>query len=107
MGSVDLLNKPSLVKVNTTPRTRSTREAKHKHSVKSVSSTEAKEHSYTARNYQLACFLLASPVLDKDGIFSLSTAMAQATAIFELKDMKMANSAMSTVFTSMMDKFSF
>ena len=71
-----------------------------------VPSTEGDDATYSTREYRRARFLLASPVLDKDGNFSPPTLTAQGAAIFDIKDTKMANSAMSNVFTSMMDRFS-
>jgi hypothetical protein len=60
-----------------------------------------------AKDYRRAKFLLASPVLTNSGVFSPPTLTAQGFAIMDIKDTKMANSAIGNVFTSMMDVFSF
>ena len=106
VGTVDLLNKPPLQEVTTASTKRYPGKARSKASDDSVSSTEGDDATYSTREYRRARFLLASPVLDKDGIFSPPTLTAQGTVIFDIKDTKMANSAMSNVFTSMMDRFS-
>jgi len=68
---------------------------------------EGNEPSYLTRDYRRTRFLLASPVIDNKGNFTLPTLMPQGMAIFEIKDTKMANSAMSNIFTPMMDRFSY
>ena len=70
-----------------------------------MSSTEADEATFSSRKYHQAKFLLGSQVLGKDGSFKPPILMPQASAIFDLKDTKMANLAMSSIFTSIMDKF--
>ena len=106
VGAVDLLNNPPLQEVTTTASKRPTGKARSRASDGSVSSTEGDDTTFSAREYRRARFLLASPVLDKTGNFSPPTLTAQGAAIFDIKDTKMANSAMSNVFTSMMDRFS-
>lgn len=71
-----------------------------------VSSTEGEEPNYSTHDNQHAQFLLANPALDKAGNFTHPTLTAQGAAIFENKDTKMTNSAMSNIFSSIMDRFS-
>jgi len=104
--AVDILNKPPVQEVTNAPRTRHPRRARSKMSDDSVSSTDGDDATYTTPEYRRASYLLASPVLDKAGNFSPPTLAAQGAAIFDIKDTKMAYSAMSNIFTSMMDRFS-
>ena len=107
--AADATNRPPLPEVNTAPAKsgRASRKARAKSSEDSVSSKEDEVPSHTAKDYRRAKFLLASPVLSNSGDFSPPMLTAQGFAIMDIKDTKMANSAMGNVFTSMMDTFSF
>ena len=109
MKAANALNRPPMPKVNTSPAKlgRATRKGRAKSSEDSVSSKEDKPSSYMAKDYRRAKFLLASPVLSNSGVFSPPMLTAQGFAIMDIKDTKMANSAMGNVFTSMIDVFSF
>jgi hypothetical protein len=106
VGTVDLLNKPPLQEVTTASTKRYPGKARSKASDDSVSSTEGDDVTYSTREFRRARFLLASPVLNKVRNFSPPTLTAQGAAIFDIKDTKMANSVISNIFTSMMDRFS-
>ena len=106
VGAVDLLNKPPLQVVTTAASKSASGKARSRASDGSVSSTEGDDNTFSAREYRRARFLLASPVLDKAGKFHPPTLTPQGAVIFDIKDTKMANSAMSNIFTSMMDRFS-
>jgi hypothetical protein len=110
IASADMLNRPPLDTILTTPSGGSRAHWKRKHRPagdddSSSSMSDGKAGTVSKLDLCRARFILASPCLDPEGSYKAPELTEDANAIFNITDLKMANSAMVSLLVNVNDKF--